>query len=120
VFVGGVIAYDNTLKRDLLGVPAALLEEHGAVSEPVARTMAEGAASRFGVGAAVAVTGIAGPGGGTETKPVGTVWLAWVLNGVTGSWHTLFPGNRHEIRARAAQAALLLLYRALERRPGES
>jgi nicotinamide-nucleotide amidase len=120
VFVGGVIAYHNTLKRDLLGVPAALLEEHGAVSEPVARAMAEGAASRFGVGAAVAVTGIAGPGGGTETKPVGTVWLAWVLNGITASRRTLFPGNRHEIRARAAQAALLLLYRALERPPGES
>jgi nicotinamide-nucleotide amidase len=113
VFVGGVIAYDNALKRDLLSVAAAALETHGAVSEPVARAMAEGAAQRFGVRAAVAVTGIAGPGGGSETKPVGTIWIAWVVDGVVGSRRTLLPGTRHEIRARAAQAALLLLYRAL-------
>ncbi|HEY9014940.1 MAG TPA: competence/damage-inducible protein A [Gemmatimonadales bacterium] len=114
VFVGGVIAYDNALKRDLLGVPAAMLEEHGAVSEPVARAMAEGALARFDVGAAVAVTGIAGPGGGTAAKPVGTVWLACSCAGATAARRVLFFGNRREIRARAAQAALLLLYRALE------
>ncbi len=119
VFVGGVIAYDNALKRDLLGVAAAVLETHGAVSEPVARAMVEGAAQRFGVRAAVAVTGIAGPSGGTETKPVGTVWVAWVVDGVVGSRRTLLPGSRHEIRARAAQAALLLLYRALSAPAGE-
>jgi nicotinamide-nucleotide amidase len=100
-------------------VAAAVLEPHGAVSEPVARAMAEGAAQRFGVRAAVAVTGIAGPGGGTETKPVGTVWIAWVVDGVVGSRRTLLPGSRHEIRARAAQAALLLLYRALSAPAGE-
>ena len=114
VFVGGVIAYDNALKRDLLGVPEALLAEHGAVSEPVARAMASGAASRFGVRGAVAVTGVAGPGGGSLEKPVGTVWLAAALNDQVVSRRSMFPGSRHEIRARAAQAALLLLYRSLD------
>jgi nicotinamide-nucleotide amidase len=114
VFLGGVIAYDNGLKRDLLEVPDSILTEHGAVSEPVARAMAEGAANRFAVRAAVAVTGIAGPGGGSEEKPVGTVWIACALDGVVRSRRSVFPGSRHEVRARAAQASLLLLYRALK------
>jgi nicotinamide-nucleotide amidase len=114
VFLGGVIAYDNALKRDLLGVPDSVLTEHGAVSEPAARAMAEGAAKRFAVRAAVAVTGIAGPGGGSEEKPVGTVWIACALDGVVRSRRSVFPGSRHEVRARAAQASLLLLYRALK------
>jgi nicotinamide-nucleotide amidase len=113
VFVGGVIAYDNAAKRELLGVPSSMLEEHGAVSEPVARIMADNVARRFGVAAGISVTGIAGPGGGTQAKPVGTVWLACTLNGELESRRSLFPGSRHEIRARAAQAALLLLYRRL-------
>jgi nicotinamide-nucleotide amidase len=113
VFVGGVIAYDNALKQDLLSVPETLLSEHGAVSEPVARAMVMGAITRFGVRAAVAVTGVAGPGGGTPEKPVGTVWLATALDGEVASRRSLFPGSRHEIRARAAQAALLQLYRRL-------
>jgi nicotinamide-nucleotide amidase len=114
VFVGGVIAYDNAVKREALGVPAALIDEHGAVSEPVARAMAEGAARRFGVDAALAVTGIAGPGGGTESKPVGTVWIASSLSGHSETRRVLLPGSRHEIRARAAQAALHLLFRQLD------
>jgi competence/damage-inducible protein CinA-like protein len=114
VFMGGVIAYDNELKRDLLGVPDSVLTEHGAVSEPVARAMAEGGAKRFAVRAAVAVTGIAGPGGGSEEKPIGTVWIACALDGVVRSRRNVFPGSRHEVRARAAQASLLLLYRALK------
>lgn len=114
VFVGGVIAYDNAVKREALGVPAALIDEHGAVSEPVARAMAEGAARRFGVDAALAVTGIAGPGGGTESKPVGTVWIASFLSGRPETRRVLLPGSRHEIRARAVQAALHLLFRQLD------
>jgi nicotinamide-nucleotide amidase len=114
VFMGGVIAYDNALKRDLLGVPDSMLTEHGAVSEPVARAMAEEATKRFAIRAAVAVTGIAGPGGGSEDKPVGTVWIACALDGVVRSRRSVFPGSRHEVRARAAQASLLLLYRALK------
>src|SRR3954454_6510342 len=81
VFVGGVIAYDNAVKVKALGVDQALLDEHGAVSEAVARAMAVGAAERFGVDAALAITGIAGPGGGREQKPVGTVWFGCALRG---------------------------------------
>jgi nicotinamide-nucleotide amidase len=114
VFVGGVIAYDNAVKVEQLGVPPALLVEHGAVSEPVARAMAESAAGRFRVPAAVSITGIAGPGGGTPTKPVGTVWIGWALGGKVESRSFLFPGSRHEIRARAAQAALFLVYRRIK------
>jgi nicotinamide-nucleotide amidase len=113
VFVGGVIAYDNTLKRDVLGISEELLRQHGAVSEPVARAMAEGAVRRFGVAAAVAVTGIAGPGGGSPEKPVGTVWLASALDGRVEVRRSMFPGSRLEIRYRSAQAALLLLYHQL-------
>jgi nicotinamide-nucleotide amidase len=113
VFVGGVIAYDNALKIDLLGVPESLLAEHGAVSEPVARAMADGAVRRFGVGGALSVTGIAGPAGGSAEKPVGTVWLGCALEGTVETRRALFPGSRQEVRARAAQAALLLLHRRL-------
>lgn len=113
VFVGGVIAYDNALKMDLLDVSEGLLAQHGAVSEPVARAMAEGALRRFGVGAALSVTGVAGPGGGSVEKPVGTVWLGCALGGTVETRRSLFPGSRQEVRARAAQAALLLLYRRL-------
>ncbi len=115
VFVGGVIAYDNALKRDLLGVSDSTLAEHGAVSEAVVRAMTVGAIQRLGASAAVAVTGIAGPGGGSHDKPVGTVWLGSALDGDVQSRRSMFPGTRHEIRARAAQAALLLLYRRLSR-----
>jgi len=114
VFVGGVIAYDNVVKVNALGVGQALLDQHGAVSEPVARAMALGAAERFGVDATLAVTGIAGPGGGTEQKPVGTVWIACALKGDVQARHVRFAGSRHEVRARAAQAALHLLFRLLE------
>jgi nicotinamide-nucleotide amidase len=113
VFIGGVIAYDNAVKQAALDVPAELLDQHGAVSEPVARAMAEGIARRFQVPAAVSVTGIAGPGGGSDAKPVGTVWIASTLKGSTEVRRVLFHGSRHEIRARAAQAALHLIFRKL-------
>jgi nicotinamide-nucleotide amidase len=119
VFVGGVIAYDNAVKVEALGVDAALLDEHGAVSEPVARAMAIGAAERFHVAAGLSVTGIAGPGGGSEQKPVGTVWIASAVSGVVQARRVLFAGARHEIRTRAAQAALHLLYRSLRGTPIE-
>ena len=113
VFVGGVIAYDNSLKTELLGVDPAFLSEHGAVSELVARAMAEGVAERLGVAAALSVTGIAGPEGGSPSKPVGTVWFGCAYGGAVETRRVLFAGTRHEIRARAAQAALMLLYRRL-------
>ncbi|HEU5168965.1 MAG TPA: competence/damage-inducible protein A [Gemmatimonadales bacterium] len=113
VFAGGVIAYDDRLKTGALGVPEALLRAHGAVSEEVARAMAVGGAERFGVELAVSVTGIAGPAGGTEAKPVGTVWLATALRDEVEAVRVMLPGSRAEIRARAAQAALSLLRRRL-------
>ena len=113
VFVGGVIAYDNALKTRVLGVPEALIVEHGAVSEPVARAMAEGAIQAFAADAAVSVTGVAGPAGGSAQKPVGTVWIGCAVGQTVEARRTLFAGSRHEIRARAAQAALFMLYRQL-------
>lgn len=113
VFVGGVIAYADAVKVDLLDVPRATLERHGAVSEPVVRAMVEGAAHRFGVACAMAVTGIAGPAGGTPEKPVGTVWIAARQGGETRALQRQFLGERDEIRARSAQAALDLLRHGL-------
>ena len=113
VVVGGIIAYGNQVKERELGVPAAMLAEHGAVSEPVARAMAEGAAARLGAGLTIAVTGIAGPGGGTAEKPVGTVWFATHYRGVTKSVKQIQFGERDEIRARSAQVALYLMWRRL-------
>jgi PncC family amidohydrolase len=115
VFVGGVVAYDNAVKRESLAVRSALLEAHGAVSEQVVRAMLQGARQRFGTRAALAVTGIAGPSGGSPEKPVGTVWLAAGLGTDVRAVRRLLPGDRAEIRARAAQAALDLLRRLLER-----
>jgi nicotinamide-nucleotide amidase len=113
VFEGGVVCYSNRLKTELLGVPPTLIAEHGAVSEPVVRAMAEGARERLGVDLTAAVTGVAGPGGGTPEKPVGTVWIGVAdVNGSTAR-HTVFAGSRREIRGRAAQTALFLLKRRL-------
>jgi nicotinamide-nucleotide amidase len=113
VFAGGIVAYADDVKRELLGVPAALISVHGAVSEEVVLAMAAGAQQRFGVDAALAVTGIAGPGGGTADKPVGTVWLAARLGTAARALRRVFPGDRGEIRARSAQAALDLLRRLM-------
>ena len=117
VFAGGVVCYSNELKAVLLGIEPGLIETHGAVSEPVARAMAVGALAALRVDLAVAVTGIAGPGGGSEAKPVGTVWLAVADARAVEAQHIRFPGDRHDVRARAAQAALALLNRRLSDGP---
>jgi nicotinamide-nucleotide amidase len=114
VVLGGVIAYANAVKVRDLDVPAALLEAEGAVSEGVARAMASGVRARCQAAVGIGITGIAGPGGGTPEKPVGTVWVAVDLNGTVHAARAVFPGDRHEIRFRAAQAALDRLRRALE------
>jgi len=111
VFVGGLIAYDNAVKVAELGVSEVDLRDHGAVSEPVARQMARGVAERFGAEAGIGITGIAGPGGGTDEKPVGTVWLAIALDGAVEAHRLALVGNRDAIRERAAQEAIARLYR---------
>jgi nicotinamide-nucleotide amidase len=113
VFRGGVVAYDNVLKTSLLDVPAELIERHGAVSEEVSRAMALGAARRLDADLTAAVTGIAGPTGGTPDKPVGTVWFATAFGDDVAAVRSVVPGSRPEIRARAVQAALYLLLRKL-------
>ncbi len=111
---GGVVAYANSAKTDLLGVDAALIAQHGAVSEPVAEAMAAGALGRFGADTAVAITGVAGPGGGTPDKPVGTVCFCVALAEGTGLTRTvMLPGNRSDVRERSTTVAMHLLRRAL-------
>jgi nicotinamide-nucleotide amidase len=111
VVLGGVIAYSNGLKASLLGVPAEVLAEHGAVSDAVVRAMASGARSATGASVGVGITGIAGPGGGTDEKPVGTVWIASDVDGVVESRKLRLIGDRAEVRQRAAQAALEMVRR---------
>ncbi len=106
VVLGGVIAYANEVKERDLGVPAAMIAEHGAVSEAVARAMATGARLRFGSTIGFGITGVAGPGGGTPEKPVGTVWVAVDVQGEVHAVRAILPGDRTEIRYRAAQLAL--------------
>ena len=110
---GGVIAYDDAVKRSLLGVSPDLIREHGAVSEPVVRAMASGLRGVLGVGAALAITGVAGPGGGSADKPVGTVWIALDFRGDVQARRFAMVGDRAEIRHRSAQAALEMLRRHL-------
>ena len=113
VFHGGVIAYDNSVKTKLLGVRDVTLKEHGAVSEAVAREMAEGCAKALGTTIGIAITGIAGPSGGTPEKPVGTVWIAVSGLGETRTLGRTYVGDREEIRLRATQASLDQVRRAI-------
>lgn len=110
---GGWVVYSNSLKETQLGVPAHLIAKHGAVSEPVARAMAEGALARSGADCALATTGIAGPGGGSFRKPVGTVCIALAVSSAGGMTVTAqilrFPGERETIRGYAARSALNML-----------
>jgi nicotinamide-nucleotide amidase len=117
--VGGIVAYSDEVKRTQLDVPADLLAEHGAVSAEAAEAMARGARARLGADVAVAVTGIAGPGGGSAEKPVGLVYLhAEGPDGGIGREFS-FPGDRASIRARSVVGALHLVRRLLTRRPDE-
>jgi nicotinamide-nucleotide amidase len=113
-FLGGVVSYSNEAKVDLLRVPAATLAQYGAVSAETARAMARGAKAAFKANLSLAVTGIAGPSGGSPEKPVGTVYFG--LSGPEGEevWHYLFHGNREEIKVLSAQTALDRLRRWLK------
>jgi nicotinamide-nucleotide amidase len=111
---GGVVAYANEAKTELLGIEPDLIAAHGAVSEPVAEAMADGALNRFGADTAIAITGIAGPGGGTDDKPVGTVCFTVKLaDGETFTRTIRLPGDRSDIRERSTTVAMHMLRRAL-------
>ncbi|MBP3981799.1 MULTISPECIES: CinA family protein [unclassified Acidovorax] len=108
-FERGFVTYSNAAKTELLGVPATLIEQHGAVSEPVARAMAEGAVAHAHAQVAVAVTGVAGPTGGSADKPVGTVWFGWCVGGQTHSEVRHFAGDRAAVRTATVRHALARL-----------
>jgi nicotinamide-nucleotide amidase len=114
----GWVTYANQAKQELLGVPADLLAQHGAVSEPVVLAMANGARSRAKSTYALAISGVAGPDGGTPAKPVGTVWIALAHPEGAEARTFLFPGDREFIRDRSAKMALALLrFHLLGQRP---
>ncbi len=113
-FLGGVVAYSNQVKERLLRVPAPLLVEHGAVSEPVARAMAEGAREVLGSDLALAVTGIAGPAGGTDAKPVGTVFIAVADQRGCQVERFRFDGDREQVRQQTVDQGIIMLKKRLE------
>lgn len=109
VYLGGIISYTNQVKRDLLGVPEAILEEYGAVSSPVAKAMAAGVREKLGSDIAVSVTGLAGPGGDDYGNPVGTVYIGYSDENTTFARHFRFEGGREDVRNQAIDAALDLI-----------
>ena len=112
-FERGFVTYSNAAKSELLGVPPELIDEHGAVSEPVARAMAAGALARAPVQWAVAVTGVAGPTGGSADKPVGTVWFGWASASGVWSERQHFSGDRAAVRQATVAHALASLLQKL-------
>jgi nicotinamide-nucleotide amidase len=113
-FERGFVTYSNEAKHDMLGVPLKLIAAHGAVSEPVARAMAEGALARSRAHCSLAVTGVAVPTGGSADKPVGTVWFGWGVAGGTHSEVRRFDGNRAAVRAATTRHALERLLELLQ------
>jgi nicotinamide-nucleotide amidase len=105
-FERGFVTYSNQAKIEMIGVPAELIDKHGAVSEPVARAMAEGALRNSRAQLSLAITGVAGPGGGSDEKPVGTVVFAWANRVHTDCQTLKLKGDRHQIRLQSAEHAL--------------
>ncbi len=116
-FERGFVSYSNQAKTELLGVPPALIAAHGAVSEAVARAMAEGAIAHSRAQVSIAVTGVAGPSGGSVDKPVGTVWFGWCVGGQTQAERQLFAGDRATVRAQTVAHALGRLLQWVQRLP---
>jgi nicotinamide-nucleotide amidase len=112
-FLGGVVCYSNDLKTRLAAVPANLIEEHGAVSKPVAQAMAEGVRARSGASIGVGITGVAGPNGGTVEKPVGLVFISLADERGTQVREFHFPGSRDRVRHWASQMALEMMRRRI-------
>jgi nicotinamide-nucleotide amidase len=113
-FDRGFVTYSNAAKTEMLGVDAALIAQFCAVSEPVAAAMAQGAVKHSAAQVSVAVTGVAGPTGGSVDKPVGTVWIAWFVNGQTSTQLCRFDGDRATVRALTVQQALQGLVERLQ------
>lgn len=116
-FEAGLVTYSNAAKQSVLGVSPETLAAHGAVSGEVAREMLDGARSRTGADATVAITGIAGPGGGTPDKPVGTVWIGAAVDETVRVQRFHFDGDRAQVRASSVDAALELLHSLLAAGP---
>ncbi len=112
-FLGGVTAYANSIKTNVLGVPEEMIAAHGAVSAEVVLAMARGVRDLLDADMALAVSGIAGPGGGTLEKPVGTVWMAWIVKEAARSEQFMFSGTRLHIKKQAAWSALAGMQRML-------
>lgn len=110
-FERGIVVYSNAAKQDLAGVPENLIEEHGAVSQPVAEALAAGLLARAPVTYTLAITGIAGPDGGTQAKPVGTVWIGWACSAAVQAKRLHFSGGRTAIREQSVAAAIQVLAR---------
>lgn len=109
VFMGGIVSYDNSVKRDVLGVPQSVLDAHGAVSPECAAAMATGARRLMKTDFAVSLTGIAGPGGGSAEKPVGLVWFGLAAKTGTATEKRIFSGGREAVRTAAIEHALTIL-----------
>ena len=112
-FERGFVTYSNEAKTEMLGVPAELIAKHGAVSEEVVRAMAEGAIRNSRAQVSIAVTGIAGPGGGSVEKPAGTVWFSWSLNAEVQSHALLLEGGRAQVRRSSVRHALQQLLKLI-------
>ncbi|QOQ82064.1 MULTISPECIES: CinA family protein [Comamonas] len=112
-FERGFVTYSNEAKTEMLGVPAELIAKHGAVSEEVVRAMAEGAIRHSRAQVSIAVTGIAGPGGGSVEKPAGTVWFSWSLNAEVQSHALLLEGGRAQVRRSSVRHALQQLLKLI-------
>lgn len=112
-FERGFVSYSNLAKSEMLGVDAALIDVHGAVSEAVALAMARGALAHSRAQCSLAVTGVAGPGGGSPAKPVGTVWFGWCVGGQTDAECRRFDGDRAAVRQQTVEHALKGLLRRL-------
>ena len=105
-FSGAIVAYSNEIKMSQLHVPESILIDHGAVSEETVMAMAEGVCNALGTNAGLSLSGIAGPGGGTPDKPVGTVWMGWHLNGHTYAEKFVFTGDRMDVKKQSLQKVL--------------
>ena len=114
-FRGGIIAYDNSIKISLLCVPEAMLNKHGAVSAEVVSAMAESAAEKLNTDCAISVSGIAGPNGGTEDKPVGLVFIGVYFRGKVEVFRNVFSGGREQVREQAAGKSIECLINVLNR-----